>query len=223
MVCGCLYIHEHLSKGSSKVHAADVVWIEQPDLNSSDMMEATETNGYTIVLDAGHGGKDQGTCNGNVLEKEINLKVALEMRRILEEQGYTVIMTRDSDVFIELEDRSYIANTSNIDLFVSIHCNYCKESSEVSGLECYYFTDTSSGQKYAYSMIDYLKQNTQLDVRDAKPANFSVLRNTQSPAVLVELGYLSNWGECQKLNEEYYQSELSKELADAVMHMFLIR
>lgn len=221
MVCGCLYIHEHLSSGSSKVHAADISWIEQSSNTISEAItESNDTNGYIIVLDAGHGGKDQGTCNGNVLEKDINLNVAVEMRQILEEQGFTVIMTRDNDVFIELEDRSYIANTSNVDLFISIHCNYCKESSEVTGLECYYFTDTSSGQRYANSMIDYLNQYTQLDVRGAKPANFSVLRNTQSPAVLVELGYLSNKGECQKLNEANYQSELSHKLADAVMYMF---
>lgn len=212
MVCGCLYIHEHLHP--VKVEAAMDAISGRSDVSFAQVLENSK---YTILLDAGHGGKDQGTCSGDVLEKDINLSVTLMLKDDLEKRGATVFLTRDEDEFLELSERTDLANNSKIDLFVSIHCNYCKESSAVSGLECYSYTETSSGRKYAEYVIDYLKQETSVETRGSKFEDFYVLRNTQAPAVLIELGYMSNAMECEKLCDKDYRKQLSAGLADAIL------
>ena len=79
--------------------------------------------GKVIYLDAGHGGKDPGAIFSSVYEKKLNLDIAKRLRKLLQAKGYEVIMTRTTDTFIELEQRAEIANTNNVDLFISIHNN----------------------------------------------------------------------------------------------------
>ncbi len=100
----------------------------------------SKDNTFTVIIDAGHGGKDPGTTGvGSVYEKNLNLSMALKIKALLEKyQDIKVILTRDKDEFIELKDRGAIANRSGGDLFVSIHCNY-KKSDEIdkNGFEIY--------------------------------------------------------------------------------------
>lgn len=101
----------------------------------------TEKKKFTVILDPGHGGKDPGTIGiSKVYEKNINLSIALKIRNYLQNKydDIQVVMTRDTDEFIELKDRGQIANESEGDLFVSIHCNYKKkEENDKNGFEIY--------------------------------------------------------------------------------------
>lgn len=171
----------------------------------------------TVMLDAGHGGKDIGTSFGRTEEKDVTLSVVQKMQRMLEEAGVTVLLTRDGDEHMRLPDRAFAANRSEADLFVSIHCNYYDKDSSIRGLECYYWEGSEKGKQYAENIIDKIKQNENTAVRGAKTEDFYVLENIKMPTILVELGYFSNRAEYQKLISADYQEELAEELVESIL------
>lgn len=162
-------------------------------------------------------GKDGGTFCGNVTEKDINLSVVLYLKEILEEAGVEVVLTRDSDESISLSERASIANEAETDFFVSVHCNYYEDDTNISGVECYYYPDAAAGKSSAEIILDMMKKNAFIAVREAKPEEFYVLRHTNVTAVLVEIGYLSNDSERQKLDSADYQEMLAQALAEGVL------
>ncbi len=91
----------------------------------------------TVVVDAGHGGKDPGASANGVTEKNVNLGIALELERALKVKGYNVIMTRNTDVYLKLQERTDIANNAEADLFVSIHVNALPSKKSMTGIEIY--------------------------------------------------------------------------------------
>lgn len=170
-----------------------------------------------VVVDPGHGGKDQGTCEGSVLEKDINLAVAAKLAEYLTENGADVILTRRKDEKVGLEERAKLANRENADLFISIHCNYYEDSAEIRGLECYYKEDSTEGGELAERIAGKFDGVDEVENRGTRTGEYRVLRKTDMPAVLIELGYLSNGEECRKLADEAYQELLAKKIAEAVM------
>lgn len=183
------------------------------------IVETTEKRpGVTlVVVDAGHGGKDQGTSSGDVLEKDINLSVAFLVAEKLEERGADVLLTRSEDVKIDLEERAVIANEADADLFVSIHCNYCEDDASVKGLECYYRDGSEGGQALAEQVVASVEEAGQVACRGTRTADFRVLRKTDMPAILVELGYLSNRGECGSLTDKEYQELLADKIVEGIL------
>lgn len=170
-----------------------------------------------IVLDAGHGGRDQGTSSGKALEKEINLEVVKKLAEELEAAGAAVLFTRKDDTKVGLEDRAEYANEHEAELFVSIHCNYCEDDAGVRGLECYYRDGSSEGEALAEQIVQAVESGDQISCRGTRVGDFRVLNKTKMPAVLVEIGYLSNQSECKKLTESAYQDELVKRLAAGIL------
>jgi len=168
-----------------------------------------------IVLDAGHGGVDQGTCAGDVLEKDINLSVVKKLAEKLKKRGAAVILTRDEDVKIDLEDRAKLANKEKADIFVSIHCNYYEKDVGIRGLECYYREGSADSEELAERILEEFRKEA-VENRGIKSANYRVLRKTDMPAVLVELGYMSNSEECGKLGEEDYQNFMAEKIAAGI-------
>ncbi len=219
MVCGCLYIYEHVFK-KTNVREADAYFGALSYLDG----EGAETQGnfeagFTVVLDAGHGGADGGTEEGAAIEKEINLAVALKMKKLLESGGISVILTRDSDDSVGLDERVERANREQADLFVSLHCNYYDKDSSIRGLECYYDSGSETGKQYAEQIVQKMTEQGAVEVRNAKPGNYHILRNAHVPAVLVEMGYLSNYRERKDLMSEEYQEKLAAELVNAIREM----
>ena len=103
----------------------------------------------TICIDAGHGGKDPGACAGGVCEKDIALNVAKKIGAFLEARGCTVMLTRETDVFVELSDRARMANSAKAGLYVSIHCNSVEGNARATGMEVYHYTRASEAAKNA--------------------------------------------------------------------------
>ena len=91
-------------------------------------------------------------------EKEINLAVVLKLKELLEEQGIRVVLTRDKDIFMKLEERVQIANGERADLFISIHCNYYEKDSSIYGLECYYCKSGEEGKHYAEKIMETIEE-----------------------------------------------------------------
>ena len=219
MVCGCLYIRDFFRKDhKDSALKADSVREAVPGVeeNKPDT-EFPEQEKYTVVLDAGHGGEDGGTVEQTATEKEINLAVVLKMRELLENQGICVVLTREQDIFIKLEERVRVANGEKADLFVSIHCNYYEKDSLIYGLECYYCKGAEDGKYYAERILDTIEKSEEIVSRNAKPSGYYILKNTTVPAVLVETGYLSNYNERNQLISGEYQGKLAQELVEGIV------
>ena len=223
MVCGCLYLYERFTKEDEKVNKYTDLYTDlYTDRNAGNgiaPVASTENNapGFCVVVDAGHGGSDGGTVSGKAVEKDINLSVAWKLKAILENDKIEVILTRSSDENISLADRTSVANDSNADFFISLHCNYYEKDTQIAGLECYYNNSNETESKeYAESIIDAVSLSEDIETRYAKTEGYYVLRNTQMPAVLVEMGFLSNYSESQKLLDDDYQESLAQRIAEGI-------
>jgi len=173
-------------------------------------------SGRIVVIDAGHGGWDPGMVSGKVEEKGINLSIAHKLQVFLEQGGATVIITRldDSDLAKnksgDMHVRRLIANTSNADIFVSIHQN-SYHSANVKGFQAFYFNESDNSKKLATCIQDSLKEfvnpGNRLGARANK--NYYVLKQTEMPAVLVECGFLTNYNERKNLTTDAYQEKIA--------------
>lgn len=236
MVCGVLFIYEKVCGNVVFGKIAEASAGENKLSNTSEELLGNNTDkknisseyeGYCIILDAGHGGSDGGTLaegitSGdnwriNVVEKDINLAVVLRMKTLLEELGVEVVLTREADKTISLDERVEIENSKEADLFVSIHCNFFEDDASISGLECYYFEGSDSGKQCAEKMLEKIADGGNVNTRNVKGSDFYVLKRTKSVAVLIELGYLSNAKECRLLASEEYQEILAKELVKGIL------
>lgn len=173
-----------------------------------------------IVIDPGHGGKDDG-CNPKALaqEKELTLETAKLVQRHLKQLGYKVVMTRSSDIFIPLDERTAIANEFNCDLFLSVHFNSAKNA-KAQGIEVYYCDQASNRSKLskslAKSVLDRIVTSTEAKSRGVKTADFRVIRETSMPAVLVEAGFLSNSEERKRCQDPIYQNAIAWGIARGI-------
>ena len=146
----------------------------------------------TIVLDPGHGGRDPGAVNGSRFESHDNLRLGLAVRDLLQAQGQRVVMTRSTDIFVPLEERSAISNRSNADIFVSLHRNAFSNSA-ANGVETLVHTNATAIERRNAQTVhnEIINAGVQGD-RGVITANFAVLRDTIAPAMMVELGFISN-------------------------------
>jgi N-acetylmuramoyl-L-alanine amidase len=171
-----------------------------------------------IVIDAGHGGQDPGTISATGhYEKHTNLAVAQKVAALLEQSGIGVIMTRQQDRFIELEERANIANRRNTDLFVSIHCDSAPNRS-IQGFTIYVAKAASPNAYRAAGCVSQAMAATGSDTRGIREADFKVLVQTSCPAVLIELGYLSNTQDAARLRDPAWQNRLAQAIAAGIMN-----
>jgi N-acetylmuramoyl-L-alanine amidase len=169
----------------------------------------------TVVVDAGHGGKDSGAYRRyGPPEKTITLDVAQRLERRLRESQIKTVMTRDSDVFIPLNDRVAMENKQKNAVFVSIHFNDSRKR-RTRGFETYYHSGAS------FDLANRIQQKLMTIPNSANggvhTANFRVLRLANCPAVLVECGYLSNRSEGNQARDWEYRELLADRIADAIV------
>ena len=187
---------------------------------------STEINNSKIVIvDAGHGGEDGGASGVNgVLEKDLNLQMALELGARFEEAGYAVVYTRTDDRLLyreeenvkgirkisDLKNRCKIAEMYPDSVFVSVHMNSFGDS-KYSGLQVYYSTKNEESETIARGIQERVKSDVQNENnrKVKKGDGIYILENISNPAVLVECGFLTNSDECKKLSEKEYQKQLS--------------
>ncbi len=189
----------------------------QGEAGGVENTESREPKMPTVVVDAGHGGNDGGTYSGKIIEKDITLAVAKKMQKLLEEQEVNVIMTRETDEYMELKERTQISNENDTDLFISVHCNYYEGGSEVKGIECYYAEDDDISKEVAWTIMKSIDGISGLRNRGAKEEDYFVTEFNDAPAVLVEMGFLSNPTECKNLADSDYQQSLAKELVEGIL------
>ena len=171
----------------------------------------------TICIDAGHGGKDPGACAGGVREKDIALYTVFKIGTLLAD--YELIYTRFTDVYVSLSKRARIANAAEVDLFVSIHCNSAPNSS-ANGMEVYVHTSRGADStRAAHAIYDRLLPASGLRGRGIKSKDLAVLRETDMPAVLVELAFISNDNDRAKLVSDEWQERAAEAIAAGIMEV----
>jgi N-acetylmuramoyl-L-alanine amidase len=176
--------------------------------------------GLIICIDPGHGGKDPGGMANGVVEKEICLAVSLLLRDLCKQAGATVIMTRTDDSYPELDERCRIANDANAHLFISIHANIAPNSDLVTGFEAFYKGGARQSELFARTLIAAMAASTDSPNRGAKvdPRGLRVLENTNMPAVLFELGFMSNPQEARRLVNPEYQRQQAQALFTGIAY-----
>jgi N-acetylmuramoyl-L-alanine amidase len=190
-----------------------------------------------ILLDPGHGGMDGGASSkSGLLEKDINLKIGLKTKELLEKEGYKVIMTREEDKWLcteggtirkrkleDLENRYKMKNESGCDMFLSIHLNAFPQT-KYYGAQVWY-GDSEKSKSMARILQKNFKDNLDNNNdRLEKPArnSYKILRNSREiPAVLAECGFLSNVEEAEKLNSAEYQEKIADTIVQAVNMYFV--
>lgn len=198
---------------------------------------------FHVILDPGHGGSDFGATQDSFVESKIVLSIAEKLKADLEKQSIQVSLTREADSHLSLQQRVQMANALNADLFLSLHANWSR-SKQVSGFEFYFAAQNSyperlkrTGSEQPPAVIEAIKadlsllgrqkqslefsQKTQLQIEDQKSvirrAPFYVIENTLMPAVLIEVGFISNRREAKKLASPEYQSEIAQLLTKSIL------
>jgi N-acetylmuramoyl-L-alanine amidase len=199
-----------------------------------------------IMLDFGHGGEDAGKIGYYMIkEKDINLQVGNKLAHLLKKKGYHVSLTRDTDVFVALDERTTKANTMKVDLFLSLHANGCSTPT-VSGIETYWSAraplawkqvgttsnsvqkivatlqqklDTSSlsfAQAIHENVIKTVSKNHPVNNRNVKQSVAQVLFGTDVPSALIEMGFLTNQAETSCLSNPSYQQLLAQGIVEGI-------
>ncbi|WP_440897979.1 peptidoglycan-binding protein [Amphibacillus sp. Q70] len=186
------------------------------------LQEEINKNAVKIFLDPGHGGNDPGGVGYGLREKDVVLDIALKTAEILTTQyiGVDVRLSRTSDKFIELEDRAKMANSWSADYFVSFHSN--AHNGSANGFESFIFNGSVSAEtkERQRDIHNYLIDKIDVNNRGMKQANFSVLRNTTMPALLLEYLFIDNAEENALLKDANYRDWLGQITAEAIAQSF---
>jgi len=175
---------------------------------------AAQASRLTVCLDPGHGGEDSGAVGNGLLEKDLNLDIALKARPLIEAAGFNVIMTRRSDVYVSLEERCRIANRARATVFVSIHNNAFTSTAKGTETFCYY--DSEEGRRLAASIHHEVVARTKRVDRGLKEAGFYVLANTDMPAALLEGAFITNEEDAKHLADPGFRRRIAEGVAAGV-------
>src|SRR5699024_5022729 len=181
-------------------------------LHSSQTQAKQSNSDKLIVLDAGHGGSDGGASANGLVEKNVVLDITLRAEKMLKARGYKVILTRRTDVFIELKERSNIANRNKANSFLSIHAN----SGGGIGTETWWYSKENpfSSKKFAQTIQNSVINSTKARNRGIKDGNLSVNRESKMTSALLEVGFVDSAKEAADLKKAAYKNKIAKGIAD---------
>lgn len=197
---------------------------------ASSRQVTTEGAKWIVVLDAGHGGNDPGKIGvDDSLEKDLNLIIAQKVQKVLEQQDVEVVMTRESDKGLyeeqtsnkkvqDMKNRCTLINETQPDCVVSIHQNSYHEE-YVNGAQVFYYRTSEEGRRLAETLQEKLISYVEpANHRQAKAnESYYLLKKTEVPIVIVECGFLSNWEEAKKLQEDSYQNQIAWAVAMGIL------
>lgn len=179
-------------------------------LASTAILSFTPVNKKVVVIDAGHGGNDLGANKDGVLEKELVLNIAQQIKKASENGKYDVVLTRSDDSYSTLSERTAQINKLNPEMVISLHVNSTPEkNTPKNGHEI--FTQKSSESK---SLAEKLSKK--LGECSIKEENLHILKNSKSPTVLVELGYINNSRDREYMSSSDGQREIARKFAEFI-------
>ena len=179
------------------------------------------------MLDAGHGGTDPGALgklNGKTVnEKDLTLSITYKVKAMLDSNGYKTAMTRTGDTLPSLSERPQMANDKDCALFASIHINSAEDES-ASGTEVYYSEENNgdeyglTSQEFATNVLDGMLKYMKSNDRGIRMANWAVIRRSNMPAVLIEVGFISNEKELKLMCSDDYQNKVARGIAEGIIN-----
>ncbi|MBR5554529.1 N-acetylmuramoyl-L-alanine amidase [bacterium] len=170
-----------------------------------------------VVIDAGHGGTDCGAIRDDIFEKDITIDISRQVRDMLVKKGYMVQMTRDSDEYVSLEDRVAISESFNPTIFISIHVN-SSTGTEANGIETHYYHQDS--MMLAQTVHSAIASEIDAKNRGLFKSKFYVINHTTAPAILIEIGFLSNEEERAQLMKADRRKKTAKAIVEGVENYF---
>lgn len=176
-----------------------------------------------IILDPGHGGKDPGTVKGSVSEKSITLKVSTQVKQLLENAGAKVYMTRTGDTYPSLQDRVDFTQANYGEIFVSVHVNSAANAS-AQGTETYYAISTGDMYQEDIDLATFVNNqivnNLNMKNRGVKQEQYYVIRNMVIPSILVELGFLTNTEDHNKMTNDQYVKLFAESIYNGILQYY---
>lgn len=195
---------------------------EQNGQVSLQVVKPSEKYEKIVVLDAGHGAHDAGTSYGGIKEKDINLTVSNELRSLLEaDPTIKVYATRDDDTFLELMERVAFSNEIEPDLFISMHVNSVAGNTSASGTETYYTVDPDTRNKTFATMVqEALVKEFGTRNRGVKSNTFIVTRYTDAPAILIEIGFLTNDSDRTMMTSSGFEKRYAQTVYQCILNYY---
>ncbi len=190
---------------------------ELPTKSSEKILKKRKSGEKVVVIDPGHGGIDYGAIRSGINEKDITTDVSLRVAKILRSDGFKVYMTRDEDKTLSLQERVDFAEENEPDIFVSIHVN-SSEGTTATGLETHYYHDYSIG--LAKVVHEALTKHVNSKDRGLFKSKFYVINHTTMPAILVEIGFISNEDERQDMISEKRKQATAKAIAEGIKNYY---
>lgn len=185
--------------------------------------------GKTIVLDAGHGGKDEGASSGKIKESKLNLILVKKLEKELISRGATVYLTREDDNDLstttinrkrsDLYRRAQYINKISPDIYISLHLN-SSPSPSWRGLQIFYTNNNKENKEIALSLTNYLKEKLSNTREAKKDSTYYMYKHIKSPGVLIEAGFISNPSDNYLLRDEKYQNKLITLIADSIENYY---
>ncbi|MFV8837466.1 N-acetylmuramoyl-L-alanine amidase family protein [Salinimicrobium soli] len=177
----------------------------------------TNTDKRTVIIDVGHGGKDPGNISNGISEKTVVLNIARKIKAMNENEDLEIILTRDSDVGMTLKDRTDFINKTGADLMISLHLNAHSRDSK-KGIELFTGRSSNMPSQLAAHLAIKMKEALAADfeVSEVKQANFRVLKETHCPAILIEMGFLSNPEDREFLTSEEGQEQMARSIYELI-------
>lgn len=194
-----------------------------PQPLSPDGLPVVPRERFSVVIDPGHGGPDPGAIGiGGLRETDVVLDVSLQLARLLQARGVEVVLTRTSDIDVDLPPRVALANSSGADAFISIHANALSMGRpDVNGIEAFFFAggpNRARSQQLADAVQSQMMAiSAGTPDRGVKPARFYVIRRTTMPAVLVEMGFVTGRIDAARLQDPSYRRRMALALAAGIL------
>lgn len=212
--------------------AASLLWLERQNASiPAPFASRWADTAPLVIVDAGHGGHDGGAVANEMIEKDLALDLARRLKRELQSAGLRVITTRDTDVFLPLEDRAAFAAAHQAAAFVSVHLNTDGSGSEAEGIETYFadakplssrqWTSGSGATEgdsadFATAVQRMVCAATKACDRGTKARSYAVVAQASCPAVLVECGFITSTKESAKIKRESYRDQIASGIAQGV-------
>lgn len=188
-----------------------------PTKNPEKIIKPRKSGDKVVVIDPGHGGIDYGAIRSGINEKDITTDVSLRVAKMLRADGYKVYMTRDTDKTVSLQDRVTFAQANNPDIFVSIHVN-SSEGTSATGIETHYYHDYSIG--LAKTVHAAMAKHIKTKDRGLLKSRFYVINHTTMPAILVEIGFISNETEREDMVSEKRKQATARAITEGIENYY---
>lgn len=208
-------------QGEQKVIEQRSIEVEALEPIEEEVKEEETKQKPVVVIDAGKGGSNNGVTKNGIKEKDINLLIANKLIMKLSDYGVTVVMTRESDTDVSIDER--LLKNKGANLMLSLHCNYVVDDS-VKGIETYYYNNTENtdvtreSEKLASTLQKYMMSWVSTEDRGVRLTNLELLKKSDIPTAMVQLGFISNVEEATNLQNNEYQKMLVDSIAEGIIN-----